>query len=44
MTRNQKPMTRQELVQDVSGIGLWLFASILLVLAIGAALETLATS
>lgn len=43
MTRSLKPITRQEFVQDVSGIGLWLLACILLVLAIGAALEAIAT-
>jgi len=36
-------MTPQEFVQDVSGIGLWLSVSILLVLAIAAALEALVT-
>lgn len=43
MSRYPKPMTSEEFVQDVSGIGLWLSASLLLVLAIAAALETLAT-
>ena len=43
MSEYSKPMTPQEFVQDVSGIGLWLYASILLVLAIAAALEALVT-
>lgn len=43
MTRNSKPMTPQEFIQDVSGIGLWLFACVLLVLAISAALEAIVT-
>jgi hypothetical protein len=43
MSRYSKPMTPQEFVQDVSGIGLWLSVSILLVLAIAAALEALVT-
>ncbi len=43
MSRNSKPMTPQEFVQDVSGIGLWLAASLLLVLAIASVLEALVT-
>lgn len=43
MSRNSKPMTPQEFVHDVSGIGLWLAVSVLLVLALAAALEALAT-
>lgn len=44
MTRNPKAMTPQEFVHDVSGIGFWLLACILLVLAIGTALEALVTT
>ncbi|WP_295137210.1 hypothetical protein [uncultured Reyranella sp.] len=43
MTKHDKRMTSGEFVHDVSAIGLWLFVAILLVLAAGAAFESLAT-
>lgn len=43
MARRSKVMTSEEFVHDVGAIGLWLFVAILLVLAMAAALESLAT-
>lgn len=43
MARQSKGMTAEELVHDVGAIGLWLFAAILLVLAVAAVLESIAT-
>lgn len=43
MARQSKVMTSEEFIHDVGAIGAWLFVAILLVLAAGAAFETLAT-
>jgi len=43
MIRQSKGMTREELVHGLGAMGLWLFVAILLVLAAGAVLETIAT-
>ena len=43
MVRQSKGITVEELVHDLGAIGLWLFAAILLVLAVAAVLETIAT-
>lgn len=43
MARRSKVMTSEEFVHDVGAIGLWLFVAILLVLAVAAVLESLAT-
>jgi len=39
----QSRVTVEERVHDLGAIGLWLFAAILLVLAVAAVLETIAT-
>jgi hypothetical protein len=43
MARQSKAMTSEELVHDLGALGLWLFFAILLVLAVAAVLEALAT-
>jgi|AGTN01.1.fsa_nt_gi hypothetical protein len=43
MAKQSKAMTPEEFIHDVSGIGLWFFVAILLVLATAMALETFAT-
>lgn len=43
MTRQEKRMTSEQLVHDAGSVGLWLFAAILLVLAMAAVLESIAT-
>jgi len=43
MVRQSKGIKVEELVHDLGAIGLWLFAAILLVLAVAAVLETIAT-
>ncbi|HQS13987.1 hypothetical protein [Reyranella sp.] len=42
MLKQRKPMTPDEFVHDVGGIALWLFAAILVVLALATFLEVLA--
>jgi hypothetical protein len=43
MTRQSKGMTAEKLVRDLGAIGLWLFGAMLLVLAMAAVLESVAT-